>query len=121
MKFLLMTSLVVLSLSSLAFAQDDNQFAEQKKQIIKELDKRLTILNNHKACVAAVTSFTGVKKCDDADRAENDKLRVDSEKQRAIENKAQLQKINENIKKLEESKKDLSKDPNGNQDKKPKQ
>ncbi len=107
MKFFLLISLTVLSLTNNLFAQVDNQYAENKRNRIKDLDKWIKLASTQKSCFAAATTNSALIKCDDTQKIESDKLKSENNKQRALDTKVQLQKINENIKKLEELKKEI--------------
>lgn len=93
-----MKSLLVLSLLvtvTVRAADADPKFAEHKKVLIEHIAAQMTALENTKKCIEGATDHEGVKKCREQAKEERKKF--------------EGQKIDDQIKKLEEKKKALEK------------
>jgi hypothetical protein len=81
MKFLISLSLILLTVSQFAFAQND-QFAENKKKILEGVGKTLSIATAQKTCVTNAKKWEEIKICNDIAMAEFDKLRKENEQKK---------------------------------------
>jgi hypothetical protein len=91
-----MKLLLIFTLSIFPFithAENDAKFPEHKKMMVDAITKQIENLQKAKSCIEAATDHEGVKKCHETAKAERTKI--------------QAARIDENIKKLEEKKKDL--------------
>jgi len=59
MKFLLLSLALV---SSFAFS-DEGKFEDRKKEILEQLDKRASLLQEEKSCMSAAASHEDMKRC----------------------------------------------------------
>ncbi len=95
--------LLILSLLSVqtVFAQEDSsRFEEHKKEVLADMDTRIGMIQTEKSCISSAANRDGIKKCREAAKAEHEKFHA-SKKQ---EN---MQKIDEQIKKLESKKQQM--------------
>lgn len=85
--------LSVLFTASAFAAEGDSKFAEQKKKNLEHISAQMTALENTKKCVEGASDHESIKKCHEQAREERKKF--------------EGQKIDEQIKHLEEKKKAL--------------
>jgi hypothetical protein len=92
--------LALLSVQSVFAQEDASRFEEHKKEVLADMDTRIGMIQTEKSCIASATNRDGIKKCREAAKAEHDKFHA-SKKQ---EN---MQKIDDQIKKLEAKKQQM--------------
>lgn len=98
----LMTFICICFAANLSFAQDSAQFAEHKKQMSAELEKRISLLQTEKTCIDGAADHNAVKTCKEASKAAHEKLQAEHRQQRS-------QNIDQQMKKLQEEKDKLQK------------
>lgn len=91
MKLTLMSCLLLLSVMSIA--ADTDKFMEAKAKSLAHIDAQMKLLESTKKCIEGATDREAVKRCHDSAHAERTKM--------------EKQKIDEDIKRLEEKKKQL--------------
>ena len=77
MKF--MTTIIFSVFCLGVFAQDGEVFAKTKEHHLSNLDKRISYLQEQKACAAASTDKNGMKACRDAHQAKVKALKGENE------------------------------------------
>ena len=77
MKFL--TTIIVSVFSLSVFAQDGEIFGKAKEHHRSNLDKRISYLQEQKACAAASTDKDGMKACREAHKAKVNALKEENE------------------------------------------
>ncbi len=100
MRVQLLTSLLFLSLSSSAFAEnkDDLQgFENRKKEILQRIDERQSFVQKEKECIGAAQNHDALKKCREINKEQIDHLREKRQEHRR-------QSLDDKIKKLQDQK-----------------
>jgi len=84
-----------------AFAQEDaSRFEEHKKEVLADMDTRISMIQNEKSCISSASNRDAIKKCREAAKAEHEKFHA-SRKQES------MQRIDDQIKKLEAKKQQM--------------
>lgn len=100
MKTKFLAGLSICIISFIAQAQDGDKFAEHKKKMSQELEKRIVLLQTEKTCIDGATDHSAAKACKEASKASHEKLQAEHRQQRS-------QNIDEQMKKLQEEKQKL--------------
>lgn len=100
MKTRFLTVLTISLFAIIAQAQDGEKFADHKKKMSQELEKRIGLLQTEKSCIDGAADQNAVKSCKEASKAAHEKLQAEHRQQRS-------QNIDEQMKKLQEEKQKL--------------
>ena len=104
MEYLMKVSLILISFFSAisfnSFATDD-MLAKEKANIEQNIDKRISMLQDEKSCVSAVTNKEDFKKCREKAEAAYKALEAEHKAKRA-------EHIDQQIKKLQEEKEKMN-------------
>jgi hypothetical protein len=84
-------------LSTVSFADDNANFEEHKKEILSHIDKKISMLNEHKTCVSSASSKDDLKKCHEGMKEDREVMKKEHKEERT-------QKIDARIKKLQDLK-----------------
>ncbi len=90
MKKIIVLSLCLLSLNSLADHHDEKEgktFEEKKAKALEGIEKRISFINETKACVSSATNDAGLKACREKMKAERKEWREAKKQQRAEKKK----------------------------------
>ena len=84
-----------------ALAQEGDQFAQHKAEMLANIDKHISHLQENRNCVNAATSKEAVKKCQEANMAFHEEMKATHQAQ-------QMEHLDQKAKKIEEQKAKLS-------------
>jgi len=90
MKKIIVLSLCLLSLNSFADHHDEKEgktFEEKKAKALEGIEKRISFINETKACVSSATNDAGLKACREKMKAERKAWREAKKQQRAEKKK----------------------------------
>lgn len=98
MKMLLMSVFMLSSVS--VYAQKEEKFEEHKQMILAEMDKRISLLQDERSCMASASDHNGMKACREKSKANHEKMREEHQQRK-------MQEIDQKMKHLEEEKKKM--------------
>ncbi len=102
MKFFMLS---VLMLGSVAvYAQKEEKFDEHKKMILAEMDKRISLLQEERSCMASASDHNSMKACREKAKASHEKMREEHHQRK-------MQDIDAKMKRLEEEKQKMMAKP----------
>ena len=98
-------AVMLFALPFFAFADDmENGFKDHKAHEIKMIEERIAALNQTKSCLEGANDQAAVKKCNEAAKAEREKMEAEHKAERAKNIDQRIQKLQEEKAKMNEKK-----------------
>jgi hypothetical protein len=91
--FMKFYTLILLVLTFNAIAEEEGKFLEHKKMMLENMSAQIVLLQNTKSCIESAADHPAIKKCHEGAKVERSKL--------------ESQKIDQQLKLLEEKKQKL--------------